>query len=227
MAKKTSQKTSKKENKLWAEVFSLQGEKTGKVSLSETVFLPKPNEQLIAQAVRVFLANQRRSHAKTKKRGEVKGSTRKIWAQKGTGRARHGDRYAPIFVGGGVAHGPTGKENWHLQMPKKMKRKALFSALGDKAKEGRVLAVSSLEKIQPKTKAAASLLAAIGKNKKEELKKVMIITEKPGMEKVKRAFGNLPTATITDIKNLNTYQVVNAHWLLFQKKALEVLNKTG
>lgn len=74
------------------------------------IFGGRFNDALVAQATRVFLSNQRRAKAKTKQRGEISGSTRKIWRQKGTGRARHGDRYAPIFVGGGVAHGPTGKE---------------------------------------------------------------------------------------------------------------------
>ncbi len=100
------------------DLFLISGEKAGKVTLPSEIFAAKINNQLMAQAVRVFLANQRKARAKTKTRGKVEGSGKKIWAQKGTGRARHGDRYAPIFVGGGISHGPTGKENFKLKMRK-------------------------------------------------------------------------------------------------------------
>jgi len=91
---------------LRADVYNTQGRVVSKVSLPKEVFGAKVNDNLMAQAVRVYLANQRMGTASTKNRGEITGSTKKIWRQKGTGRARHGSRKAPIFVGGGVAFGP-------------------------------------------------------------------------------------------------------------------------
>jgi len=105
----TTKKRTKKDG-LSAPVVSIDGKKKGTVSVSEAMFNTHAADQLVAQAVRVYQANQRQGGAKTKTRGEVTGSGRKIWRQKGTGRARHGHRYAPIFVGGGVSHGPRTRD---------------------------------------------------------------------------------------------------------------------
>lgn len=233
MKKKTEKKTSKKNyqktekkvkkgNGFKADLFSLKGEKVGVLALPEEIFFRNPNEKLVAQAVRVFLSNQRKSRAKAKKRGEVRGSTRKIWAQKGTGRARHGDRYAPIFVGGGSAHGPTGRENWHLKFPKKMKQRAFFSILGDRGKEKMIVAVADLEKITAKTKIAAHLLAAIIKEqKKRKVKKTLLVINNEKTDKIVRAFRNLAGVEMRSFDNLNTYLILNSDLLVFQQKAFE------
>jgi len=134
------------------DLLAINGQKVGSLDLPKEIFEVKINEPLMAQAVRVHLANQRRAKPKVKNRSEIRGSRRKIWRQKGTGRARHGDRYAPIFVGGGRAHGPTGQENHQLKLTKKMKRRALFAALSLKLKQGEVVAVKDLAKIEPKTR---------------------------------------------------------------------------
>src|SRR3989338_4775942 len=108
-AKKTVKKVktaTKSDLSLTVPVLDVSGKKTGTVTLPKEIFAVTVSPKLIAQAARVYSANQRQSSAKTKTRGEVTGSRRKVWRQKGTGRARHGDRYAPIFVGGGIAHGP-------------------------------------------------------------------------------------------------------------------------
>ena len=115
-----------------ADLYTIDGKKAGKIEVPKAVFGAKVNEILLAQYRRVFLNNQRRAKPKSKTRGEVTGSGKKIWRQKGTGRARHGDRYANIFVGGGVAHGPTGKENYSLKLTRKMRQSALSSALSQK-----------------------------------------------------------------------------------------------
>ena len=124
-------------------IYNVKGQSAGKVRLPKEIFGAKINRILMAEAVRIYLGNQRRAKAKTKDRSEVRGSRRKIWRQKGTGRARHGDRYAPIFVGGGRAHGPTGQENFRAKLTKKMKKAALFSALTTKQKQGEVLVVKT------------------------------------------------------------------------------------
>ena len=110
------------------DLYNIKGEKEGKVTLPKEIFETKINKPLLSQAVRVYLANQRDARARAKTRAQVKGSNRKIYRQKGTGGARHGDNKAPIFVGGGKAHPPKGI-NRRLSLPKKMKQLALKSAL--------------------------------------------------------------------------------------------------
>src|SRR3989338_11153263 len=101
---------------LTAQVFQPEGGKSGTINLPEQLFAAKVNPQLMAQAVRVFLSNQRKAHAKSKTRGEIIRTTRKWYRQKGTGRARHGAQSAPLFVGGAKAHGPRGHQNYQLDM---------------------------------------------------------------------------------------------------------------
>lgn len=201
-------------------VYNIKGEKSGKLSLPAEIFAAQINESLMAQAVRVYLSNQRHAHAKTKTRGEVRGSGRKIYRQKGTGLARHGDRYAPIFVGGGIAHGPTGKENWQLKMSKKMRRQALFSALTDKLKEKKIVVLEGLEKIKPKTKEMTRVL-----ENTTDRKKVLLVL--PGvLENVIRAARNLEGLKLIQAKQLNTYQVLQSHNLILTKAAVKVLKET-
>jgi large subunit ribosomal protein L4 len=127
---------------LTVDMYDAAGKVTGSVSLPEEVFGAKINKRLIAQAVRIYLANQREGSASTKSRGEVQGSTRKIYRQKGTGRARHGGVRAPIFVHGGIAHGPKPRD-FSLKMPQKMKRAALFATLSLKAQTNAVRVIEN------------------------------------------------------------------------------------
>jgi len=200
-------------------VYNTKGETTGKVSLPKEVFGAKINEQLMAQAVRVYLVNQRKARAKTKTRGEIVGSGRKIYRQKGTGRARHGDRYAPIFVGGGIAHGPRGEVK-RLKMPKKMKRLALFSALTSKLKAKNVIVMEGLEKIKPKTKEMAKIM--------QNLKckgKISLVLPKP-IENVMRAARNIANLKLIQANLLNTYEVLNGGKLIFARDSIKKLKET-
>ena len=135
-----SQNAEVKAGSLKVTVVGIDGASKGSMTLPEAVFGAKPNKALIAQAVRVYLANQRQGNAATKTRGEVIGTTKKIYRQKGTGRARHGAAKAPIFVGGGVAHGPH-PHDFSMEFPKKMKQKALISALSEKTQAGSIKVV--------------------------------------------------------------------------------------
>lgn len=203
------------------DLYTKTGRKSGQISLPKEIFAASINEQLMAQAVRVYLANQRKSGAKTKTRGEVKGSRRKIWRQKGTGRARHGDKYAPIFVGGGRAHGPTGKENYKLKMSKKMKRKALFSALTSKLKDKELIVVKDLVKAEPKTKEMAKIMASLPlKNKK----KILLVLPEV-LDNVIRAGRNLVDVDLAQANQLNSYQILNHDQLVFMKESVEKLKK--
>ena len=209
------------------DIYNIKEEKTGKIQLPEEFFGAVVNKQLMAQAVRIYLANQRKARAKTKTRGEVTGSGIKIYRQKGTGRARHGDRYAPIFVGGGVTHGPRGIKNQRLKMSKKMRRKAFFSALTSKFKEKKIVVIKDLEKINPKTKKMAKIMQNLKfkiKNCNAKCKICLILPEV--LENVMRAGRNIPNLRMIQVKQLNTYEVLNGGLLVFMKPSIKTLKET-
>ncbi|MBP7774413.1 50S ribosomal protein L4 [Candidatus Woesebacteria bacterium] len=130
-----------------------------KMTASPLLFDEHVNERSLAQVLRVYLANERQATSKTKSRGEVSRTKKKLYKQKGTGGARHGARSAPIFVGGGVAHGPKGLENWSLKLSKKQRKQALSAALSLQIEIIRV--AEGFEKTPTSTKAAAELLKSL------------------------------------------------------------------
>ena len=201
------------------DLYTLSGTKSGQMELPKEIFAAKINEPLMAQAVRVYLSNQRKAQAKVKSRGEVARTTAKWFRQKGTGRARHGARSAPIFVGGGVAHGPTGEQNYQLKMPKKMKKQALFSVLSSKFKVGEVMVIKDLAKIEPKTKKMKIILEKLAKGSKATI----ILSEK--LENVVRAARNLKGVNLSQANQLNPYDVLNGGQLIFMKEAVERLKE--
>ncbi|MCL4418867.1 50S ribosomal protein L4 [Patescibacteria group bacterium] len=211
---------------LSADVYDAEGKVVSKIDLPKEIFGAKINNRLMAQAVRVYLANQRKGRASVKTRGEVKGSTKKIWKQKGTGRARHGSKKAPIFVGGGVAFGPTPRD-FSLKFTKKMKKTSLFSALSYKQKAGEIKVVTGFEKIEPKTKIMAKALGnlELNKNKRNSLL-VMPGLSKSGFENLYRASRNLEDLDILNADLLNTYEVLKAKTIILMKDSLEVMRNT-
>jgi len=207
-------------------VIDLAGEEKSRLVLPSAVFAAKVNPALMAQAVRVYLSNQRRAFAKTKTRGETSGSGRKIWRQKGTGRARHGDRYAPIFVGGGRAHGPRGNRNYRLGLSKKMKRAALCSALTVKFQKKEILVVDGFRKIEPKTKIAKKVFLQILKKNFDEKKKYLVVLP-DRWEATKRAFRNLPYVNFSLANSLNTYLILKHQCLIFAPEAIKKIVRNG
>lgn len=197
------------------DLLTIDGKKAGKIDLPGKIFAAKVNQPLMAQAVRVYLANQRKAKAKTKSRGEVSGSGKKIWRQKGTGRARHGDRYAPIFVGGGVTHGPKGDRNYKLKIAKKMKQAALFSALTSKLKAKEILIIKDLAAIKPKTKEMAKVIHNL---QLESAKILLVLPEK--IDNVLRAGRNLENIDLVEAGLLNTYQVLKQGKIVLMKEAV-------
>ncbi len=151
------------------DLYTINGTKSGQIDLPKEIFAAKINEPLMTQAVRVYLSNQRQALARAQTRSEVNRTKAKWFRQKGTGRARHGARSAPIFVGGGKAHGPTGEQNYCLKMSKAMKKKALFSALTAKLKDKEIIIVKGMEKVEPKTKKMSEILQKFAKNWKLSL----------------------------------------------------------
>ncbi len=208
----------KKTDGLTVPVYDINGKEKSTLSLPKEIFSVVVKPQLLAQAVRVYLFNQRQGTASAKTRGEVIGSTRKIYRQKGTGRARHGSKKAPIFVGGGIVGGPKPKD-YSLKFNKKQKRKAFFGALSLKLKEKNILGLDDqVLKIEPKTKLIAGFL------KKMELsnKKVMFVLPKLENNNFILASRNLGKVSFTDAKSLNVFQVLNNSKLVFLESCLEV-----
>src|ERR1700682_4852989 len=142
-------------------VMDLTHQEVGEIELADAVFGVALNEPLIHEAVRSFMANRRAGTSATKTRGDVSGSGRKLWKQKGTGRARIASLRSPLWKGGGNVHGPQPRD-WSYNLPKKMRRGALRSALSERVREGNVLVVESWSLDQPKTKEFLGSLGKLG-----------------------------------------------------------------
>ncbi len=196
-----------------AKTFNLKGEAIKDTNLPEELFGVKVKPTLLAQAVRVYLSNQRQSPAKTKTRGEVAKTTAKMFKQKGTGRARHGSYAAPIFVGGGISHGPSGEQNYHLNMPQKMKKLAFLGALSAKAAKGEVKVVAGAEDATGKTKDMAWLSG----------KTLVISTAK--LANFNKATRNLANVQVVYSNLINTYLVLKHKELVVTPEALGELKK--
>lgn len=203
-------------------VYDTTGKVIGKVNLPKIVFGAQISPVLMTQAVRVYLSNQRKAHPKAKTRGEVDLTKAKWFRQKGTGRARHGARSAPIFVGGGVAHGPRGNQNWKKTLPEKMKKQALVSALTSKFKDDQVVIINGLEKIGGKTKEMAKIIEAF-LNKKATRKALLVLPK--SAEKIVRAGRNIPGLIIRPVSVLNTYEILNGGTIFFTKDSLAEFEK--
>jgi len=172
----------------------------------------------VSLAVRSYLINSRQATSKTKTKGEVSGGGRKPWKQKGTGRARSGSIRNPQNRGGGVVFGPNGKENYHCQVNKKVKKRALQSILRKKAENKELIIIKQIDLSTHKTKEANSFLAQLKLNDK----KVLIILsslENKNNQNVKWAFQNLPKAKTANSKLTNTYELLIGSYLIFTQQA--------
>jgi len=198
-------------------VFTPAGERTGEIELAAEVFGIAPNASLVHQSVVATLAGMRQGTADTKTRGEVHHTTRKLFKQKGTGRARQGMRSAPHWKGGGVAFGPHPRD-YSVSFPKKMRRKALLSVLSTMAAESKICVVEEFGFAEAKTKNAIALLQALGLSDK----KVLIVFDEP-VEIEILAFRNLPKVMLTTVEMLGTYDTLLADVLLFTRSSLAAL----
>lgn len=198
--------------------YSAKGIKKGAVSLPSSL-AGKENLKLLAQAVRVYENRSHPSTARVKTRGEVKLSTRKIYRQKGTGNARHGAKSAPIFVGGGVAHGPKGIKR-ELNLSKKIKKTALKASLSVKVNEKRLFVVDGVNNFD-KTKSVSDLISKI--TEKEGINgnfKVTFALSDENKE-IYRKIRNIKNVSSIPFRNLNAFDVYKCGILIIDKKALE------
>lgn len=212
-----------KQTKIESDLYNLKGELIGKIPLPVEIFSTEIKPELLAQAVRVYQANQRLGTHSTKTRSEVSGSTRKIYRQKGTGRARHGDVKAPIFIGGGIAFGAKPRD-YSLEIPKKMKKMALYASLTDKFQAGRIKVISGLKDIEPRTKIIAEILDSfhLDEGKKNKKAKILLITPN-NINNIILSGRNLENLDIREAVLLNTYEVLSHSDILFMEEAIPVL----
>jgi large subunit ribosomal protein L4 len=210
-----------------ATLYNIKGEKAGKVTLPENIFGLPWNADLVHQVVVSMQSNMRGGNAHTKGSGDVRGGGKKPWAQKGTGRARHGSSRSPIWVGGGVSHGPRNTTIFKKTITKQMRQKALLVVLSRKLKDNEIVFVDSLEMSEPKTKNAKVVLAALSQengfmNKKNNAALIALPTAHKATMKSFANFGNIQ---VTELRNLNPVSVLSAKYLVIAdpKTAFETL----
>src|SRR3972149_659696 len=219
VTRKVKAKTTTTVSKLSVPLFNIDGGSQGNITLPKEIFGQKPNKNLLAQAMRIYLSNQSAHWAQTKTRADVRGGGAKPRRQKGTGKARAGSIRSPIWVGGGVALGPKYRKV-KLTLPKKMKKKVLVFALSSKAQAGDIKVIKNIEKIQAKTKIVASLL-----NKLETKgNTLLVISDKSNDQKnLILASRNIKQISVSRVNNLNAFEIVKSNNLLFSKEALAAL----
>ncbi|WP_293445635.1 50S ribosomal protein L4 [Persephonella sp.] len=202
-----------------ANVVNVKKENVGTIELNDSIFNTEVKEHTVWEVIKWQLASRRAGTASTKTRAEIRGSRRKILPQKGTGNARHGDKKANIFVGGGVAHGPHPRD-YYYALPKKVRKKALKGVLSMKLKDGEITIIEDFTFDQPKTKKAIEVLKNFGL---DQSKVLLVLSEKD--ENVVRSFRNLPKAKVLLVEGLNTYDILNADHVLITKSAAEKINE--
>lgn len=223
---KKVQSVKKTEVSFTVPVVDITGTQKGTLTLPKEIFGMTVSDKLLAQVVRVYLANKRQGGAIAQTRSEVTGSGKKVWRQKGTGRARHGERNAPIFVGGGVAHGPRPRD-FSLKLSKKMRRTAFFGALSRVLSEERLIIVDDLSTLSGKTKELVSVLKAISCPVNGVSLTGSVLLATPGkVEKLYRAGRNVEKLTVTEVQKLTTYIVEGSKKLVMSKAAVEELTNT-
>lgn len=188
------------------------------VTVNDALFAAPVNGQLLSQAIRVYRANQRQGTAKVLTRSEVSRTKKKWYRQKGTGNARHGARSAPIFVGGGVTHGPNGTQNWSLDLSQKMKQRALISALSAQAEN--TVVCDALNELEGKTQEAVALLQPLN----VRAQRILLIID-VAQENILRAIRNIPGVFATTAARTNAYEIAQANTIVVTSQALSVLEQ--
>ncbi|MBI4038296.1 50S ribosomal protein L4 [Candidatus Daviesbacteria bacterium] len=220
VASKTIKSPSPKESGYSVPVYSLTGTAAGSMQLPKEIFGQKINEGLLAQAVRVYVARKKVLTGSTKSRGEVAGSTAKIYRQKGTGRARHGAIRAPIFVGGGITFGPKPRKV-ELELPKKMRRAALVSALSAKFAHKEIIGLTGADKASGKTSQIDKLITKLSENKKNKNSTLILTGTKADL--LARASRNIPEVATLPADMANAYEVLKYKNLVLTKDGVEKL----
>ena len=199
--------------------LNLDGKKTS-IEVLDKVFSAKVNHKLVSNVLYKTNANYKRRHAKTKQQNEVSGPTSKIYAQKGTGNARHASRKAPIFVGGGVAHGPKGELSYKTRkLNKSEKKKSIASLISEKIKDKNLLIFNDFGSEIKKTKEMSLIL------KKFEILNSLIILDKLSKSKIEKSIRNIPNIKVTDINHFSAFDIVKFKKIVFTESSVKELEK--
>lgn len=200
-------------------LYSIEGKKTGDITLPEAIFGMESNDQLVHQVYTAQAANRRSGSAHTKIRSEVRGGGRKPWKQKGTGNARTGSIRNPIWRGGGTIFGPLKGKNYSKDINVKMRRKALLIALSEKARAEKVIVADTLALPEVKTKNIASFLEAVGAVKST------LISLVSGESETYKAARNIQKVKAFEVEKLNVYDVMNSQYLVISQDGLKKLEE--
>ena len=201
------------------EKLNLDGKKDS-IEVLDKVFSVKINKKLISNVLYKTNANYKGRHAKTKQQNEVSGPTSKIYAQKGTGNARHASRKAPIFVGGGIAHGPKGQLSYKIRKLNKTEKKmSIASLLSEKTQNKELLILSNFENEIKKTKEMSIIL------KKFEILNSLLILDKSSKDKIEKSIRNIPNIKVTDINHFSAFDIIKFKKIVFTESSVKELEK--
>ena len=201
------------------EKLNIDGKKES-IEVLDKIFSAKINKKLVNHVLYKTNANYKGRHAKTKQQNEVSGPTSKIYAQKGTGNARHASRKAPIFVGGGVAHGPKGQLSYKTRkLNKSEKKQSIASIISEKMKSNNLLIFSNFTSEIKKTKEMNLIIKKFG------LKNSLIILDKSSKDKIERSIKNIPNVKVTDVNHFSAYDLVKFKKIVFTESSVKDLEK--
>jgi large subunit ribosomal protein L4 len=199
--------------------LNLDGKKSS-IEVLDKIFSAKINNKLVSNVLYKTNANYKGRHAKTKQQNEVSGPTSKIYAQKGTGNARHASKKAPIFVGGGIAHGPKGELSYKKRkLNKSEKKNSITSLISEKNKNKKLLIFSDFETEIKKTKEMNNIV------KKFEITNSLIILDKSSKNKIEKSIRNIPKIKITDINHFSAFDIVKFEKVVFTESSIKELEK--
>ena len=199
--------------------LNLDGKKE-QIEVLDKIFSAKINHKLISNVLYKTNANYKKRHAKTKQQNEVSGPTSKIYAQKGTGNARHASKKAPIFVGGGIAHGPKGELSYKTRkLNKSEKKQSIASLISEKNKNNNLLVFNDFNSEIKKTKEMNLIL------KKFEIDKSLIILDKSSKQKIEKSIRNIPNVKVTDINHFSAFDIVKFKKVVFTESSIKELEK--
>ena len=199
--------------------LNLSGKKDS-IEVLDKIFSAKINNRLVSNVLYKTNANYKGRHAKTKQQNEVSGPTSKIYAQKGTGNARHASRKAPIFVGGGIAHGPKGELSYKKRkLNKSEKKQSIASLISEKTKNKNILIFTDFASEIKKTKEMSIIL------KKFEISNSLIILDKNSKNKIEKSIRNIPHLKVTDVNHFSAYDLVKFEKVVFTESSIKELEK--
>tara|TARA_B100001063_G_C16621266_1_gene480851 strand:+ start:30 stop:653 length:624 start_codon:yes stop_codon:yes gene_type:complete len=199
--------------------INLDGKKSS-IEVLDKIFSAKVNNRLVSNVLYKTNANYKKRHAKTKQQNEVSGPTSKIYAQKGTGNARHASRKAPIFVGGGVAHGPKGELSYKTRkLNKSEKKNSIASLISEKIKEKNLIIFSDFNNEIKKTKEMSVIV------KKFEISNSLIILDKSSKDKIEKSIRNIPNIKVTDVNHFSAFDIIKFKKVVFTESSVKELEK--